>query len=155
MGLRLPMKGGCACGAVRYQVSGQPLMATVCHCTVCQKRTGSAFAMNLLVLAQDFSLESGEPLVRQTITGSGAVNDQHFCPECLVRTHTRPRARDKLVYVRPGTLDDPRQVRPIAQIWTSSARQEAILPDIAAFERGMDDAASFIQAWRQAHPVDG
>jgi hypothetical protein len=155
MAIVLPMHGGCLCGSLRYEIGGQPLMATICHCTNCQRRTGSAYSMNLIVRKPDFRLAHGRSLARELPTATGRINIQHFCEACLVRTHTEPVAIPDLVYVRPGTLDDPMQISPIAQIWTDSARPGALVAGVRAFEQNMDPAKApdLIRAWRAAHPV--
>lgn len=154
MALTLPMRGGCICGNIRYEVIGHPLIETMCHCTTCQKRTGSAFSMNLLVMKPDFSVTHGKTVTRDLPTGSGKVNVQHFCNDCLVRTHTEPVALPTIVYVRPGTLDDPKVINPGLQIWTRSALPWALRPDTAGYECDLgDDARELIRVWREANPV--
>jgi hypothetical protein len=55
----LPMTGGCPCGAIRYQITSFPLLLYACNCTDCQRQSGSAFALNMPVLARDFQLLRG------------------------------------------------------------------------------------------------
>ncbi len=154
MALTLPMRGGCICGNVRYEVIGHPLIETMCHCTTCQRRTGSAFSMNLIVMKKDFAVTAGATVTRDLPTGSGKVNVQHFCDDCLVRTHTEPVATPALVYVRPGTLDDPKAITPGVQIWARSALPWALRPDTERRERDLgDDARDLIRVWREANPV--
>lgn len=157
MALALPLRGGCICGALRYEVTGQPLMATLCHCTTCQRRTGSAYSMSLIVRRRDFRLSAGAPLSRPLPTESGRINVQHFCENCLVRTHTEPEAAPDILYVRPGTLDDPGAIAPIAQIFTRSARDGAAIAGLRAYETNMDvaDAPELVRQWRAAHPLAG
>ena len=151
--LAIPLKGGCVCGDVKYAVSGQPLLATICHCTTCQKRTGSAFSMNLLVRRKDFSLLQGRTLIRDLKTASDSLNRHHFCETCLVRTHTEPAAHPQVTYVRPGTLDAPDMVTPTVQIWTQSARPGFILDGAKCYEQNMVDVSDQARAWQAANPV--
>jgi hypothetical protein len=151
--LILPLKGGCGCGEVRYAVSGQPLLATICHCTTCQKRTGSAFSMNLLVMRRYFTLVQGRTITRELKTGSGSLNRHHFCEACLVRTHTEPAAHPHLTYVRPGTLDLTEDIVPTVQIWTQSAMHWSIFGGARCYDQNLDDVADQIQAWQRANPV--
>ncbi|MBV8849063.1 MAG: GFA family protein [Methylobacteriaceae bacterium] len=153
MTLKLPLIGGCACGAVRYEVSGQPLMVTICHCTICQKRTGSAFSMNMLVLRDDFSLVKGQTISRELPTGGSHPNIQHICEHCFVRTHTQPIEHPRLVFVRPGTLDRPDAVEPIVQIWNRNARPWARITGLKCFEENLEEAPDLVDRWRAAHPV--
>ena len=151
MAPELPLRGACGCGAVQYHVTGQPLMVTMCHCTNCQVRTGSAFSMNMVVRRQEFSMVRGETITRALKTGSGKINVQHFCEACLVRTHTEPRAHAAFVYVRPGTLEDPRWIVPVAQIWTKSAYPWAMAGAIQCFEENPPDPVALGHAWRDAN----
>jgi hypothetical protein len=105
MAIALPLAGGCLCGSLRYEIRGQPLMLVVCHCTTCQKRTGSACAMNLIALKPDFRREHGLVRAREMPTESGRINVQCFCEHCLVRKNTEPAISPDIIYVCPGTLD--------------------------------------------------
>jgi hypothetical protein len=151
MAPNIPLRGSCGCGAVQYQVTGQPLMVTMCHCTLCQARTGSAFSMNMVVRRPDLSLVRGETITRRLKTGSGNVNVHHFCEECLVRTHTEPLAHPVVSHVRPGTLEDPRWITPIAQIWTKSAHPWAIAGVIRCFDENPPDPIALARAWQEAN----
>src|SRR5262249_60405819 len=55
-----PRQGGCQCGTVRYEVAGDPLMVVVCHCSDCQRQSGSAFGMSFIVPRGSFRLLRGE-----------------------------------------------------------------------------------------------
>ncbi|MDB5432458.1 MAG: aldehyde-activating protein [Caulobacter sp.] len=153
MTLVLPLTGGCACGQIRYAVTAQPFMVTACHCTVCQRRTGSAYSMNMMTPKDGFEITQGETMTRENAGVSGRVGRQHFCPNCLIRTHTEPLGIADLIFVRPGTLDDPQAVAPIAQIFTAYGRPEALLDGVAAFEEGLPDFMPYVEKWRAAHPV--
>ena len=132
--LPLPLLGGCLCGGVRYQVTGAPRAVYLCHCKDCQRRTGSAFAMAMLVKAADFALLEGQPITRQTPKPDGEHSTQHYCEACLVRTHTTFSKRPHLVSVRPGTLDEPSLVSPTHQLWTKSAQPWAADFALDSFE---------------------
>jgi hypothetical protein len=151
MAAEIPLQGGCGCGAVQYQVAGQPLMVTVCHCTTCQVRTGSAFSMNMVVRRRDFALVRGETITRTLKTGSGNINVHHFCEACLVRTHTEPQAHAAVVYVRPGTLEARKSIIPVAQIWTKSAHPWAIAEGIQCFDENPLDPKVLVRAWQEAN----
>ena len=76
-------EGGCVCGSVRYVTQGDPLRVTVCHCTWCQKRTGTAFAVEP-VFNEDQVEITGGPLTkyRHISNESGRWLDLEFCPKC-------------------------------------------------------------------------
>lgn len=141
------LEGGCICGKLRYEVL-EPQIVLMCHCRNCQRRTGSAFNVSMLTLRKDFWVTAGETTSRELPGGSGALHRQHFCPECLTRTHTEMLAHPDIINVRVGTLDYPQTVRPIAQMWTSLALPWAVAPDVQAFEENPDDLPALAAAWR-------
>ena len=145
--MELPLEGGCICGQVRYRVEA-PQVVLMCHCRNCQQRTGSAFNTSMLTFRKDFAVTAGDTVTRELPGGSGALHRQHFCPQCLVRTHTEMLAYPDIINVRAGTLDDPGAAPPIAQMWTSLAQPWAIAPDVQAFEENPDDVAPLGAAWR-------
>jgi len=62
--MSVPREGGCACGAVRYRLTSDPLFTHCCHCLNCQRQTGSAFVINLLIEADRVELLAEVPLKR-------------------------------------------------------------------------------------------
>lgn len=141
------LNGGCICGTIRYRLS-EPQIVLMCHCKNCQQRTGSAFNLSMLVLRRHFQVTEGDTITRELPGGSGALHRQHFCPDCMVRTHTEMLAHPDIINVRAGTLDDPSIARPIAQIWTSLAQPWAVAPGIQAFDENPDDVEGLAAAWR-------
>ena len=153
MTITLPMTGGCACGKLRYRITAQPFMVTACHCTTCQNRTGSAFSMNMMVPRDGFEVAQGAVLTRTMATASGNLSVHNYCEACLVRTHSEPGANPAVTFVRPGTLDDTKELAPIAQIWTRSAQPWALAEGVRCFEQNMDAPGEMVRAWRAANPV--
>ncbi len=74
--------GGCHCGAIRYQAEIDPQRVSICHCTDCQRLTGSAYRVTAPALAESFTLISGEPRSYAKHGESGALSRQFFCPNC-------------------------------------------------------------------------
>jgi hypothetical protein len=114
MPLAKSLEGGCICGQLRYHVSDLPLVVLACHCNNCKHRSGAAFLLSMLTLQKDFEKRSGETITCDLLGGSGAMHRQHVCPSCLTRTHTELLAHPEVINVRPGTLDTPAAVAPIA-----------------------------------------
>jgi hypothetical protein len=117
-----PMTGGCLCGAVQYEFSGEPVFSLLCHCRDCQRQTGSAYAAGLRVPAAGFRLAKGEPKLYLKTADSGNQVTRAFCPECGSTLFLRVSARPDLVAIRVGTLDDPSWFRPEADIFVASAQ---------------------------------
>ena len=112
--------GRCQCGAVKYQLTGEPLALGVCHCSECQRQSGSAFGMSLIVPAESFDLVQGELKTFTRKADSGATVECSFCPTCGTRIHHRPAAMAGTVNIKPGTLDDTSWLSPDIHIWTGS-----------------------------------
>ena len=121
-------EGGCACGEVRYRLTSEPLFVHCCHCLNCQRQTGSAFVINLLIETDCVELLAGEPQPVDAPRDDGSAQTIWRCPTCQIAVYsqyTRPEFR----YVRAGTLDEPREVRPDVHIFTRSKVDWVTLPD--------------------------
>src|SRR5690349_9119037 len=117
--MTVPLQGGCSCGAVRYRLTSEPLFVHCCHCLNCQRQTGSAFVINLLIEADRLDLLAGEPAPVDVPRDDGSAQRIWRCPTCqvaLFSQYTRPDVR----FVRGGTLDDPSAVAPDVHIFTRS-----------------------------------
>ena len=126
-------RGGCNCGAVRYVVRQAPLTGYICHCHLCQKRTGAAFSFSLVFGPGGVELTDGEPELVEKTNSRGETSVSANCPRCHSRLWLEwPRWGSR--NLRAGTLDETGEVRPVAQMWTSSAQAWAIAPDILSFE---------------------
>ena len=122
--------GGCACGAVRYSVAVRPMFTHCCHCTDCQRETGSAFALNAIVEGSAVSVAEGSPEPVVTPSASGKGQEIWRCPVCRVALWSHyPTRRRKLAFVRVGTLDEPGACPPNAHIFTRSKLPWLVLDD--------------------------
>lgn len=135
----LPLKGGCLCGALRYEVRGRPFMLTACHCLDCQKRTDSAYSMNLQTPTQHFVVMAGEPIEAEMPTPSGSTTTHLYCAACYCRIASKPNAQPGVIAVRPGTLDDTRWVAPVVHLFARSALPGAIPAGAASAETMPED----------------
>ena len=129
-----PREGGCACGAVRYRLTSEPLFVHCCHCLSCQRQTGSAFVINLLIEADRVELLAGEPKPVDVPRDDGSKQRIYRCPTCQVAVYSE-YGRPQVLFVRAGTLDEPREITPDVHIYTRSKVPWVALPDGAsAFE---------------------
>ena len=134
-------EGGCACGAVRYRLASEPMFVHCCHCLNCQRQTGSAFVVNLLIEADRVEPVSGEPLPVDVPRDDGSVQRIFRCPDCQVAVFSE-YTRSEVRFVRGGTLDDPTGITPDVHIYTRSKVDWVQLPAGApAFEEYYDPAA--------------
>jgi hypothetical protein len=139
-------EGGCACGAVRYRLTSEPLFIHCCHCLNCQRQTGSAFVINLLIEADRVDLLADDPQPVEVPRDDGSTQKIFRCPNCQVAVYsqyTHPGVR----FVRGGTLDDPRGVDPDVHIFTRSKVGWVTLPEsVPAFEVYYDTRALWPRA---------
>jgi hypothetical protein len=131
-------EGGCSCGEVRYRLTAEPMFTHCCHCLNCQRQTGSAFVINLLIEAGRVEVTAGEPRAVDVPRDDGSAQRIHRCPSCQVAVfseYTRP----EVLFVRAGTLDDPSGVAPDVHIYTRSKVPWVTLPgSVPAFEAYYD-----------------
>ncbi|POF27977.1 GFA family protein [Roseibium marinum] len=114
----LPIEGGCQCGQLRYRITKPPLTYYACHCTVCQRQSGSAFGSSLMLEADGVEL-TGTCETFGPTGGSGRPMECTFCPSCGVRITHRKVGSDILV-VKPGTLDRRSWLVPAGHIFTAT-----------------------------------
>jgi len=127
-------EGGCACGHVRYRVESKPLIVHCCHCSMCQRQSGSAFAVNALIEADRVRLLQGD--VTEVTVPSPSGNGQVIarCPKCQVAVWSnylvfyKGILGDAIRFIRVGTLDDPSKMPPDVHIFTSSKQPWLVLP---------------------------
>jgi hypothetical protein len=129
-----PREGGCACGAIRYRLTAEPLFVHCCHCRNCQRQTGSAFVINVLIEADRVEVTAGAPWPVEVPRDDGSAQRIHRCPDCQVAVFSE-YGRPDVLFVRAGTLDDPDSVEPDVHIYTRSKLPWVALPDsVPAFE---------------------
>ena len=130
------LTGGCACGAVRYHVARAPIFVNNCHCSLCQKQTGSTSVVNMFVETEALTVQSGDLSEHIVTAGSGGNHIICRCAACGTAMWSfYPRLGRLGVGVRVGTLDRPGAVRPDAIIFTESKMPWTALPaDIPHFE---------------------
>jgi hypothetical protein len=139
--MSVPREGGCSCGAVRYRLTSEPLFVHCCHCLNCQRQTGSAFVINLLIEADRVELLAGAPQPVDVPRDDGSKQRIHRCPDCQVAVFSE-YGRPEVRFVRAGTLDQPSGVTPDVHIYTRSKLDWITLPDSApAFEVYYDSKA--------------
>lgn len=131
-----PVSGGCLCGKTRYQLTSSPLIIHCCHCTDCQRETGSAFAINSQIEADRIVLVEGATKPTQMPTKSGKGQIVSRCSDCHVTLwSTFGGMGDKIRVLRMGTLDEPQYFPPDLQIYIRSKLPWVILPsNMPAYE---------------------
>jgi hypothetical protein len=125
--------GGCVCGAVRYRAHGEPARVTVCHCTWCQRRTGSAFGVASVFDAARVEITGQAPRTyRHRSDESGRWLDLHFCSSCGTNIGFTLEWVPGVFAVDSGTFDEPSWIDPgrhdFRYIYLRSAQGWSTLP---------------------------
>lgn len=131
--MTLSLAGGCRCGAVRYAMTGMPIVVNCCHCRDCQRLSGSAFAINAMI-------ETGRVISTGTTTPAVQVDAQGNrswrCEACGVLLYADlAKLGDGLRFVRVGTLDEGERMVPDAHFFVRSKHPWVVVPDgVPVFE---------------------
>jgi hypothetical protein len=148
--------GRCQCGTVTYEFSGDPLFTYACHCSDCQKRTGSAFSMGTVVPAHELKVQ-GRLTDWSRTSEAGNTNTRYSCAACGNIIYGIGSANPELAKLQSGTLDDTSTVEPELHIWTRSKQPWVELSPFAKqFRQQSDDPTEVlaaVAAFRQAKGV--
>jgi hypothetical protein len=124
----LPLTGGCLCGTVRFEVVRALRRAIYCHCTRCQRRTGTAASASTLTEPGSVRVTAGADAVRAWDPGDGGW-PKAFCGTCGGHLWASDPRRAERVSVRLGAFDGDPGIRPAARQFTAYAAPWEPLPD--------------------------
>jgi hypothetical protein len=136
-------EGGCLCGEIRYRTTAEPVKVTVCHCTFCQRFTGSAFLVEPIFLRQDVAVTGGQPQVyAHRSDGSGRQVTLNFCARCGTPLFLDFERFPEVLGLCGGTFDDPSWFDRggARHIFTRSAQPGVALPP---------DVEIYLEHWMQ------
>jgi hypothetical protein len=127
--------GHCLCGSVTYSCGAGPVLTAVCHCTDCQRQTGTAFSVVVGVPAGELSVQ-GDTLGSFTTSGDDHETERRFCTGCGSPIVSVIEAMPDLVFLKAGTLDDTSWLEPTLEVFCRSAQSWS--PELAGarFEGG-------------------
>jgi hypothetical protein len=123
----LPLTGGCLCGAVRFEVTEPPLSAGYCHCSRCQRRTGTAASAQALIAPGSLRLTAGEELIRAFEPPDGAA--KLFCSACGSALWSRSPDDADVIAIRLGAFDEDPGIRPSYRQFVAYAAPWEPIPD--------------------------
>jgi hypothetical protein len=135
-GRNRPYAGGCLCGALRYEATGEPVVCGHCYCEDCRKATGSGFIPFMVFPASTIRF-SGEAAQIVTKAANGNDSTRNFCPRCggLVFGGVVGHSTSHTIYA--GSLDEPARFRPTVTVFTRGRPEWAMIPPgIEVHERG-------------------
>src|SRR5579871_2205066 len=100
-------EGGCLCGAVRFRITGTPVSVAICHCTNCQRNTGSAFSVNVIFHKPDYTIQ-GTPAIYDDAGDTGNIVRRVFCGKCGTPIESRSVfSASEYTVIKSGSFDDP------------------------------------------------
>lgn len=133
------LKGGCLCGAVKYEATGEPIVTGHCHCVDCRKSSGTGHCTHIAMRADSVQLTGvmssyGRP------ADSGNMVERFFCPNCGSPIYSKNLAMPGMVFMRASSLDDPDQITPQMTVYASRAAKwdvpDASLPTFQEMPQG-------------------
>lgn len=129
--------GGCLCGKIRYELDTDATALSLCHCTHCQKVSGSAFSVNLIVETAGLRYVADEPATYVDTAESGRALKRLFCPRCGSSLASESEMFPGRIVLKAGGLDDTSGLEPRVQIWTRSKQDwQRVDPNMTSFEKG-------------------
>jgi hypothetical protein len=120
--------GSCSCGLVKFRLTSVPMFIHCCHCTDCQRQTGSAFVLNALIESGRVQILEGDTRSYPQPTDSGRPHVIHRCPQCGSAMWSNYGGREQARFVRVGTLADAHTLPPDVHIYTRSKQPWVNLP---------------------------
>ena len=120
----MKIDGRCHCGSITYEAEIDPEKVRICHCTDCQRLSGTAFRVSVGTPEAQFALLSGSPKTYVKTGENGARRAQVFCAECGSQIYATAADGDapRILNLRTGTIDQRDRLAPRSQIWCRSAQ---------------------------------
>lgn len=133
---KLPWEGGCRCGALRFEITLPPLIASVCHCRGCQLMSGSAFSTTLVIPEDGFAATAGEPVIGGLHGPDAHHKHCNYCKSWVFTTMAAPEMA--FVNIRATMLDDPFWFVPFMETQTAEKLPWVVTPAVRSYERFPD-----------------
>ena len=135
--MNVPFTGGCACGAVRYECTADPVMSINCHCRDCQRASGTSHASGVIVPASGVRFTRGAPKYHHSTADNGNRVARGFCAECGAPIAATQEAFPVYI-IYAASLDEPGAHQPTMDIFTASAQPwDHMDPALAKFPKGI------------------
>lgn len=123
----MTLTGGCGCGRIRFELTAPPVSAHYCHCTRCQRRTGTAASVNARVLPESFCILKGIEDLRAWKPADGW--EKWFCGECGSALFSKHPHDLELMSIRLGAFDSDPEIRPAMRQFVAYAAPWEAIPD--------------------------
>ena len=134
--MKLPLTGGCACGAIHYETTAEPVVMFHCHCRDCQRASGGPFTSFVIVPAEAFRFSQGSVRFHDSPSHRGGKTHRGFCADCGSPILAKTDANPDIVAIRTASLDDASWFNPQMDVWTSDAHPwDQMNPALPKFEK--------------------
>ncbi|MBH5370766.1 GFA family protein [Bradyrhizobium glycinis] len=129
-----PYSGGCACGAIRYSIEGEPLFSNHCQCRDCQRESGSGHGSYATFARAGVTL-TGDARHWDMVADSGKVKTRGFCIQCGVAVYMTFAAQPDVFTIRAASLDEPARYRPQAVTFAARGHEwDPLDPGLVKFD---------------------
>lgn len=133
--MSMPYRGGCACGALRYEIAGEPAAMVECQCRQCQRDSGTGHASNLAFMGAEVKIE-GEVATWDMHGDGGTLKRRAFCPTCGSAVYTLFPTMSGFIALRAASLDEPERYKPQMVVWSDAAVSwDRVDPSLPSFPR--------------------
>ena len=123
------LDGRCLCGKVTYDCDGEPMATLLCHCTDCQRQTGTAFSIVVGVEREALHVDGAVSSFTTVGEDTGEAVHRQFCTACGSPIVSLPDATPDLAFIKAGTLNDRSWLEPEMEIWCRSAHPYVTFDD--------------------------
>lgn len=123
------LDGRCLCGKVTYHCDGEPMATLLCHCTDCQRQTGTAFSIVVGVERDALRIDGAVSSFTTVGEDTGEAVHRQFCTACGSPIVSLPDATPDLAFIKAGTLNDRSWLEPEMEIWCRSAHPYVTFDD--------------------------
>jgi hypothetical protein len=128
--------GGCACGAIRYEISAEPLFMNHCQCLDCQQASGTGHGSYLTFPSRKAVKLTGQATHFDMVADSGNVKTRGFCPSCGAPVYLTFAAMPDLFTIHAGSLDDASRFKPQAVTYRVRGHDwDAVDPAVPQFDK--------------------
>jgi len=130
-----PYTGGCACRAIRYEISAEPVAMVDCQCSQCQRQTGAGHGSYLAFSGANQKIE-GAARIWEAVGDGGTVKNYAFCSNCGSPLYVAFPANPDVIAVHAGSLDEPGRYKPQFVTWHATANAwDHLDPALPKFDR--------------------
>jgi hypothetical protein len=129
-----PYTGGCACGGLRYEISGEPMFSNDCQCRDCQRESGTGHGSHMTFPRAGVTV-TGDAAKWDMVADSGNGKTRAFCPTCGSPVYMTFATMPDVFTIRAASLDEPARYKPQAATYTARGHAwDRLDPGLTKFE---------------------